>query len=181
MNKKIKALTALVLLIQLLVPTYLLAYHHTIQKYAEEKGTEYKFRLNYVELYYDNSYKNDIFSADSELILTYYLDGLSYNIKKTAAVSVGTDGFARISRLDADKKKTDIWFNKKYCKYNMKLTEERFTIEPGTDRNKLIQGLTYKDFNWNDSSCYLTAKVYKGIFIPTAIYYEGTKIITISL
>ena len=40
MNKKLKAFTAIVIIIQLLVPVYLLAHHYSIKKYTEENTEE---------------------------------------------------------------------------------------------------------------------------------------------
>ena len=37
------------------------------------------------------------------------------------------------------------------------------------------------DLHENGSYAYVTAKVYRGVFIPTAIYVKGEKVITIHL
>lgn len=177
MNKKLKAFTAIVIIIQLLVPVYLLAHHYSIRKYTEENTEEYKFRLEYLMMY--NDY-NDI-SKEKELMIRYYIDGMSYNFGTTAGINIGTDGFAHVTKKDADKALTDVWFSKKYYKSHTTLSPAQYSFEPSADVVKLQKELANKKFYANETTSYITAKVYKGIFIPTAIYYNGEKIITISL
>lgn len=176
MNKRLKALTAVVIIIQLLIPTYLLVHHNEIRKYAEKNGEEYKFRLEYLFTYY----AYDDLADESVLNVRYFIDGMSYNFGKTAAVNVGADGFAHVTRMNADKNKTDIWLSKKYYKNYITLSPSQYTFEASVDVSALQEELSDENkYIGNGKTAYITAKVYKGIFIPTAIYYKGEKILTI--
>lgn len=175
MNKRLKALTAVVIIIQLLIPAYLLTYHYEIRKYTEENAREYKFRLEHITPHYEY----DDLSAESMLMISYYIDKMSYNYGNTAAVNVGADGFAHVTRRDADKNKTDIWINKKYYRNYITLSPSQYAFEASVDVDTLLQELSDKKTDIRNTA-YITAKVYKGIFIPTAIYYNEKKILTIN-
>ena len=59
------------------------------------------------------------------------------------------------------------------------------TFAPDRSATDIIRKISreYSWFNRNDeykTYAYVTAKIYKGVFIPTAIYFNGIEVITIT-
>ena len=167
-NKKLKFFIILTLIIQLLMPSYMLFHHYSLYSAALNQTREFKFRLEYINVY--RSGKNELY-FDIENIYDYTRDDV--------AVSVGDDGFARLSVAE-NKIRNKHWFTSKYY-FNMNyMTADEYMYEDGVDVVKLKHTIRTKyslDIE-KDDDFYVTAKVYKGAFIPTAIYIEDEKVIT---
>ncbi len=176
MSKKLKILVILTLIIQLIIPSYLLYHHYSVTEAAINSGTEYKFRISYIE--FDAA---DAQSKEECKSIHFFLDGLSGLYKSKIAVSADEYGFATMSELK-NKNQTDYWFDYDYYNKNTDLSEGEFAFADGIYAREMMNRIRseYSWFNRNDSNrnyAYVYAKVYKGVFIPTAIYFEGLKVI----
>ena len=173
-NKKLKIIIALALILQLLLPLYLLSYHYSAYDEAVSQTTEFKFRLEYLDIYdvYDtgNGVQNLDFSIKD--IYDYYNEDIE--------VTVGEDGFAKMS-ASKDKNRNKNWFTFKYYYESNFYSSEEYEYAEGVDVTKLIYTINalYEEDVITPEGFYITAKVYKGIFIPTAIYWENEKIISL--
>ena len=182
MNKKLKIVIALTLIIQLLIPSYLLYHHYSAIDFALNHSLDYRFKLLDIGLYgYDED--NDDPLEDIDLFLE--IGGIHNYYGEKIAVTVGEDGFADLAELKS-KKDTDCWFDYDYCYKNSNFSYGEFTFEDGVDvkalRKEINESYAWaSDLHENGSFAYVTAKVYKGVFIPTAIYVRGEKVITILL
>lgn len=180
MKNKIKIFLILVLVIQLLVPSYLLVHHYSLINTAMEEKTEYLFVIDYME-----------FWSDSKNYTEEYVSTLHFSIYDTAglyneriAVSADENGIARLRALE-DKKQTDIWFDYDYYEKSNSVGEGEFSFTERENAPDIVKELRqrYLWYNRKDENkeyVYLSAKIYKGIFIPTAIYYRGEKVIEIN-
>ena len=179
MNKKLKIFIALTLALQLLIPSCILVYNKEITDNAIRNGTEYSFRLNH--LYLNRSLTPETenyslyFHISSGNFNFYYADEIS--------VTVNPNGFASLSRrknTDTD----DCWFTYKSLCNTMTQPDDSFSPAEGLTYRELFLTLNQlkneEDYTLPDRA-YVTAKVYKGMFIPTAIYLDGEKILTISI
>ncbi len=165
-NKKLTALIVFTLVLQLLLPGCLLSHHYNVRSFAMEHSIDYKFRISDLNLYDDE--------------INFWIEGYIWDEKKS--VSIDSEGFALMS--DYDKKKGDCWFDGEYYRKSCWLYSGEFVYEPDIDV-KTLQSKTRKAFGWASDlftekcEAYVTAKIYKGVFIPTAIYVDGEKVITI--
>ncbi len=180
MNKKFKILIALTLVVQLLIPVGML-YHHATVRYMVKYSPEYKFKLLDMEFWgYD--FMNDETDVYSEPI-SIEVGGASYFYDKKIAVTVGEDGFADLTETE-DTSQTNRWFNSDYCRKNCTFYVNEYSFEPEVDVKALMSEVN-KTYGWatnmHENGCYayVTAKVYKGVFIPIAIYVKGEKVITL--
>ena len=179
MNKRLKIFTALVLVLQLLIPSFILVYNKEITDNAIRNGTEYSFRLNHL-------YLNRSLTPETENYSLYFhvsSGNLNFYYADEISVTVNSDGFASLSK----RKNTDTgdsWFIYKSLDSTMRQSEDSFSPTEGLTYRELFLTLNQlkneEDYTLPDRA-YVTAKVYKGIFIPTAIYLDGEKILTISI
>lgn len=180
MTRKAKVLLILTLIIQLIIPAYLLSHHYSVTNTALESATEYRFRINSIDFgYYKDEYNN--FVCDEIRFYVEEIDGLR---NKKIAVSLNENGLPVVEELE-DKKQTDIWFDYDYYKQSRELSADDITFSPDSSATDIIRKISreYSWFNRNDeykTYAYVTAKIYKGVFIPTAIYFNGVEVITIT-
>ncbi len=176
MNKKFKIIIALTLIVQLLIPAAILYNHYTVRNFAINHSIDYKIKI---ELLYFSDYRASSDPTDIRDCLDYYInDYRLYN--KKVAVTIGEDGFAQLSELDKNSD-SDCWFEEKYYREKRQLRADEFKLEEGVDKREINRKTSQLEMDkLNENECfYLTAKVYKGLFIPTAIYFCDEKIATI--
>jgi hypothetical protein len=188
-NKKLKLIVILALVIQMVLPAGMLAYHYSIYNYALNNTPDFKFYLSYFDLYsygdndeiiYDDEDKNDVLYFD--IAYRYYREDMF--------VTVDENGFAKISNAQ-NKKNNKHWFS--YDNYNKigsySQSEGEFAYVDTEEAKKVMSQWkdTYFDHYGDDeirfkggNAVYITAKVYKGMFIPTAVYRDNVKVIEIS-
>ena len=180
MTLKAKAFLCFALIIQLLVPAYLLSHHYSVTNSALTSATEYRFRINSIKFDYSIDSDND-----------YICEGIDFRVEeidglwdKKIAVSLNENGVSVVEELE-DKKQTDVWFDYDYYKQSRYLSPDEITFSPDRSVRSIISDIRseYSWFNRNDeykTYAYVTAKIYKGVFIPTAIYFNGIEVITIT-
>ena len=172
MNKKFKIIIAAILILQIILPAGMLGYHYSAHKDAMTKSPEFNFKLEYLDIYeiYDDGNGSEKLSFEVQEVYDYY--------QSEMAVEVGDDGFAYLT--DATNKILNKhWFTFKYYSNNSYHTSDDYDYVEGINPADIIyrvNALYSKDVPKPDGF-YMTAKVYKGIFIPTAIYLDGTKVI----
>lgn len=147
-NKKIIYLLIITLIIQAAIPAYLLYDNYSRRAFALENSIDYKFKLFYV-MDYSDSYKFSIYDAK----LPYGTD--------TVSVSIDDDGFAKMQEYDND---GNCWVKRKTYMKATQIKSENVIFEKDISINDIDKALN------QENHCYLTAKVYKGVFIPTGIY-----------
>ncbi len=172
-NKKLKIIIAVTLIFQLLLPLYLLTYHYSAYDEAVKEITDFKFRLEYLDIYdmYDTGEDVQHLNFEIQGIYDYYMQDIE--------VAEGADGFAQMS-ASKNKNLNKNWFTFKYYYNSNHFSSEEYKYAEGVDQTKLIykvNALHSEDVK-NPEGFYMTAKVYKGIFIPTAIYFDGVKVIS---
>ncbi len=173
-NKKLRNLFIITLVVQLLIPVFLLSAHYANHKNVLEQSQEYKFKLLDMSL--------DVYS-DGEQYLWFDVGGVHQYYGKKIAVTVGEDGFVDFAERSA-LPENDCWINFKYLRYRTSFSNNDFSIEPGVVVSQVMEKV-YAAYAWasdmHENGCfaYVTAKVYKGAFVPTAVYVEGEKILTI--
>ena len=72
------------------------------------------------------------------------------------------------------------WFTFKYCYSISQMNNGNYIYEAGVDIAALHRKIN-RIYRWDiekPEGFYVTAKVYKGVFIPIAIYIEDQKVIT---
>ena len=188
-NKKFKLIVILVLVIQIILPAGMLGYHYSIYNYALNNTPDFKFYLSYFDLYsrgendeiiYDDEEKNDVLYFD--IAYRYYDTNME--------VVSDMNGFAVVSALQ-DKKLNKHWFSSdNYNKIgSFSQAEGEFTYVDTEEAKKVMSQWkdTYFDHYGDDeikfkggNAVYITAKVYKGMFIPTAVYKDNVKVIEIA-
>ena len=185
MNKKSKIVITVTLiitiLIQIFIPSFLLIHHYTLITNTLATETEYRFQLDRIYIDYNNS---GVVTASSVTGLTFEIyDVYSlHNEKFTAAVN--ENGIAVVKEIEGIPR-NDSWFNYKYYANSTFHPPENLTVEKDVNVMKTITDI-HRQYNWfnrNDPDreyAYVTAKIYKGMFIPTAIYFRDQKIITIN-
>lgn len=188
-NKKLKLIIILVLVIQIILPAGMLDYHYSIYNYALNNTPDFKFYLSYFDLYsrgendeiiYDDEEKNDVLYFD--IAYRYYDTNME--------VVSDMNGFAVVSALQ-NKKLNKHWFS--FDNYNkigsFSQAEGEFTYVDTEEAKKVMSQWkdTYFDHYGDDeikfkggNAVYITAKVYKGMFIPTAVYRDDVKVIDIA-
>ena len=179
MNKKLKIFIALTLALQLLIPSFILVYNKEITDNAIRNGTEYSFRLNHLYL------NRSLTSETESYTLRYEINGYNLLLYSMDEISVteNPNGFAALSKRE-NSDTGDSWFRYKSLSESMFLTDDCFTPAEGLtcrDLFLLTNELKNKEKHTISDRAYVTAKVYKGIFIPDAIYLDGEKILTISI
>ena len=173
MNKKLKFILVFILIIQILMPVGLLTYHYTLHSKVMTESPEFKFRLDGMDIYdiYDTGEGDENLYFDVKDIFQLYHEDI--------AVTVGEDGYAHME-LAEDKKLNKHWFTFEYCYNKSYVNSDSYVYEEGIDIAELhrkINKIYGKDIEKPDGF-YVTAKVYRGIFIPIAIYIEDTKVIS---
>ena len=188
-NKKLKLIIILVLVIQIILPAGMLGYHYSVYNYALEHTPDFKFYLSYFDLYsygdndeiiYDNEDKNDVLYFD--IAYRYYREDMF--------VTVDENGFAKISNAQ-NKKNNKHWFS--FDNYNkmgsFSQAEGEFTYVDTEEAKKIMSEWKQRYYDhygyaeievYQADSLYITAKVYKGVFIPTAVYKDNVKVIEIA-
>ena len=188
-NKKLKLIVILALVIQMILPAAMLGYHYSIYNYAINNTPDFKFYLSYLDLY---SYgeNDEIIYGDEDNNDVLYFD-IAYRYYRTdMEVVADMNGFVVISAVQ-DKKLNKHWFS--YDNYNkmgsFSQAEGEFTYVDTEEAKKVMSQWkdTYFDHYGDDeiqfkggNAVYITAKVYKGVFIPTAVYRDNVKVIDIA-
>ena len=188
-NKKLKLIIILVLVIQIILPAGILGYHYSVYNYALEHTPDFKFYLSYFDLY---SYgeNDEIIYGDEEKNDVLYFDIAYKYFNTNMEVVSDMNGFAVISALQ-DKKLNKHWFSSdNYNKIgSFSQADGEFTYVDTEEAKKVMSQWkdTYYDHYGNAEievyqadSLYITAKVYKGVFIPTAVYKDNVKVIEIA-
>ena len=188
-NKKLKLIIILVLVIQIILPAGMLGYHYSIYNYALNNTPDFKFYLSYFDLY---SYgeNDEIIYGDEDKNDVLYFD-IAYRYYRTdMEVVADMNGFAVVSALQ-NKKLNKHWFS--FSNYNkmgsFSQADGEFTYVDTEEAKKVMSQWkdTYFDHYGDDeikfnggNAVYITAKVYKGMFIPTAVYRNDVKVIDIA-
>lgn len=171
-NKKLKIIIVASLILQLILPLYLLSYHYSAYDEAISQTEEFKFRLSYLDIYniYDTGDAVQHLSFEIKDIYDFYGNDIE--------VTEGEDGFAEMSS-SINKSLNKNWFTFKYYYESNYYSSEEFYFAEGVDATKLVYTINalHEEDVLNPEGFYVTAKVYKGIFIPTALYYDGAKVI----
>ena len=172
-NKKLKIIITATLVLQLILPLYLLAYHYSAYDEAVNQTEDFSFRLEYLDIYdiYDTGEGVQNLNFEIKDIYDYYGEDIE--------VTVGEDGFAEMSGAK-NKALNKHWFTFKYYYESNDFTSEEYEYTEGTDVTRLIYDVNslHAENVKNPEGFYMTAKVYKGIFIPTAIYFDGEMVIS---
>lgn len=174
-NKKLRLFVIAILILQILMPAGLLYHHYSLHSRAMNDPREFKFRLDNIDIYdiYNSGEGDERLSFDILDLFDYYHQDI--------AVTIGNDGYAQMS-LAENKMFNKYWFTFKYCYSKSYANNDNYTYEDGVDvaeLHKMINRIYSKDIKKPDNF-YITAKVYKGVFIPIAIYIEDVKVITFS-
>ena len=180
MNKKMKAALVLTLVVQLLIPVYLLSYHYTVTDTALNSSREYRFRITTLEFDIPDDVNAD-FECDS---IYFKVADIEKRSGEKIEVTSNEYGFAKVSERE-NGSQTDNWFDYKQYKQYRKLNKNDFTFNSDIAVRYTMNEMrkAYAWYNKNDENreyAYVTAKVYKGRFIPTAIYFNGIKVLTIN-
>lgn len=184
MNKKLKVFLALTLVIQLFVPVFLLAYHHSLLSTAKSLDTEYSFELDaiFLDYYYDFKAENPTERKNAPLTFNIY-EIASWGNSRYTVRATPKNNVIGINKTDsvAD---TDTWFYGRYFDEICKIEYGKYSFSEGVDGAE-IRAQLRTEYNVNlrgdREPAYLTAKIYKGVIIPTSIYFRGEKIIDINL
>ena len=171
-NKKLKIIIALTLILQLILPLYLLSYHYSAYDEAINETADFKLPLEYLDIYnmHDTGEAVQHLSFEIKDIYDHYMEDIE--------VTVGEDGFAGMSP-SKNKNLNKNWFTFKYYYNSNYCTSEEYEYVEGVDVTKLIytvNALRVEDVG-TPEGFYITAKIYKGLFIPTAIYMDNEKVI----
>lgn len=171
-NKKLKIIIALTLILQLILPLYLLSYHYSAYDEAINETADFKLPLEYLDIYdmHDTGEAVQHLSFEIKDIYEHYMEDIE--------VTVGEDGFAGMSP-SKNKNLNKNWFTFKYYYNSNYCTSEEYEYVEGVDVTKLIytvNALRVEDVG-TPEGFYVTAKIYKGLFIPTAIYMDNEKVI----
>ena len=189
MNKKLKLFIIIALVIQIILPAGLLGYHYSVYNYALNNTPDFKFYVSWLDLHSYGEDKEIIYNYDenSKEILYFDIDGTYY--RKDMSVTTGADGFAGLTEVQ-NKKLNKHWFSyENYSKLGSYSKEEGEFEYVDTEQAKEVMSKWkgYYDYYEKDgiyynggNVVYVTAKVYRGVFIPTAIYTDGVKVITLN-
>lgn len=185
MNKKLKIFLALTLVIQLLVPSSLLIYHNSLYAAARSSETEYTIELSYLS--FDDSYVyEDSFSEIAEGNMSFEIVSAMITASgKLTPVLSPKNNVLYFQKLK-DGNNTDVWLYARNYYNSCSIDTEHFSFVNEAEKGKIKQDIRteYYQYKKDSEDCeraYLTAKIHKGVFIPTAIYFRGEKIIDISL
>ena len=188
-NKKLKLIIILVLVIQIILPAGMLGYHYSVYNYALNNTPDFKFYLSYFDLY---SYgeNDEIIYGDEEKNDVLYFDIAYKYFNTNMEVVSDMNGFAVISALQ-DKKLNKHWFSSdNYNKMgSFSQADGEFTYVDTEEAKKIMSEWKQRYYDhygnaeievYQADSLYITAKVYKGVFIPTAVYKDNVKVIEIA-
>lgn len=192
MNKKLRLFVIIALVIQILLPAGLLGYHYHIYNYALNNTPDFKFYLSYFDLYSYGDGKEIIYSDSENEIL--YFDIANRYYREDVEIVSDVNGFAVWTEVK-NKRLNKHWFS--YKNYNkmgsFNKNEGEFTYVDTEEAKKVMSEWKdryideYYDENGyydilykGENSLYITAKVYKGMFIPTAVYKDNVKVIEIA-
>lgn len=188
-NKKLKLIIILALVIQIILPAGMLAYHYSIYNYAINNTPDFKFYLTYFDLYNYGEGKEILYDDKDENDVLYF-DIANRYYRTDMEVVADMNGFAVLSAVQ-DKKLNKNWFS--YDNYNkmgsFSQAEGEFTYVDTEEAKKIMSEWKdrYFDIYGTDdiefkggNTVYITAKVYKGVFIPTAVYRDNVKVIEIA-
>lgn len=185
MNKKLKIFLALTLVIQLLVPSSLLIYHNSLYAAARSSETEYTIELSYLS--FDDSYVyEDSFSEIAEGNMSFEIVSAMITASgKLTPVLSPKNNVLYFQKLK-DGNNTDVWLYARNYYNSCSIDTEHFSFVNEENKGGLKRDLRneYSHFKGDEETfehAYLTAKIYKGLFLPTAIYFRGEKIIDITL
>lgn len=185
MNKKLKIFLALTLVIQLLVPSSLLIYHNSLYAAARSSETEYTIELSYLS--FDDSYVyEDSFSEIAEGNMSFEIVSAMITASgKLTPVLSPKNNVLYFQKLK-DGNNTDVWLYARNYYNSCSIDTEHFSFVNPEEKGSIKQALRneYSHFKGDEETfehAYLTAKIYKGLFLPTAIYFKGEKIIDINL
>lgn len=171
-NKKLRIIVAAALILQLVLPLYLLSYHYSAYDEAINETADFKLQLEYLDIYdmHDTGEAVQHLSFEIKDIYDYYMEDIS--------VTVGEDGFAKMSP-SKNKNINKHWFTFKYYYSSNFYTSQEYEYAEGVDVTKLIYTVNALRLDDVDTpeGFYVTAKIYKGLFIPTAIYMDNEKVI----
>lgn len=179
-NKKLKIFVIIILILQILLPAGLLGYHYSLHARAMKESPDFKLRVSYMNIW---DYVND-----GEL-LHFELDNIYLYYGEDITVTMGTDSVATLSRAE-NKRLNKHWFSFDYYRklgsYHADEGEFTYVDTPEANavmdkwrnnpHNDLGEVLDYQGGN----SMYITAKIYKGLIIPTAVYNLDVKIIDLT-
>ncbi len=181
MNKKLKATLALTLIIQLLIPSFLLWHHNFVLNSARALEEEYTLRLYFFN--FSDGVSNP--SPEQENVIQFSAAPLSYISSRKYTVTVNSKNIVTGAPRLTDENKTDTWFYGRAYSKNSRITPDKYSVTEGTDIDSIERELSIEAVKSSDDESrefpYLTAKIYKGVFLPTAIYFKGEKIIDIFL
>lgn len=188
-NKKFKLIIILVLVIQIILPAGMLGYHYSVYNYAINNTPDFKFYLTYFDLYNYGEGKEILYDDKDENDVLYF-DIANRYYRTDMEVVADMNGFAVLSAVQ-DKKLNKNWFS--YDNYNkmgsFSQAEGEFTYVETEEAKKIMSEWKdrYFDIYGTDdiefkggNAVYITAKVYKGMFIPTAVYRDNVKVIEIA-
>lgn len=189
-NKKLKLIIILVLIIQIILPAGILGYHYSVYNYALEHTPDFKFYLSYFDLYSrdDNNGITHNFSESENDVFHFDIAYRYYNTNMEVVSDM--NGFAVVSALQ-DKKLNKHWFS--FSNYNkmgaFSQADGEFTYVDTEEAKKIMSEWKQRYYDhygnaeievYQADSLYITAKVYKGVFIPTAVYKDNVKVIEIA-
>lgn len=185
MNKKLKIFIALTLAVQLFVPSFLAIYHYSLYSTAKNLETEYRFEISYMS--FDDHYVyEDSFSEIAEESLSFDVaEAWRLSSDRMTLLVSPQNNVISLKKL-GDGEKTDLWISRRTYYQNSTLEADSFSFvnpeKKGAIKMALrTEYLQYKSDSEEYEKAYLTAKIYKGLFLPTAIYFKGEKIIDINL
>ena len=184
MNRKLKIFIALTLAVQLLVPSFLGAYHYSLYSTAKNLETEYRFEISYMS--FDDHYVSDSSHEIAEESLSFDVaEAWRLSSDRMTLLVSPQNNVISLKKL-GDGEKTDLWISRRTYYQNSTLEADSFSFVNPEKKGAIKMALRseyshYKQENEEYERAYLTAKIYKGLFLPTAIYFRGEKIIDINL
>ncbi len=183
-NKKLKIFIIAVLIVQMLLPAGLLTNEYSKRSEAFRYSPDFKFRLYYLDIWDLPDEEGEVlsFSIATKDLRTYYGDDI--------AVTADEKGYAKFS-LAENKRLNKFWFSYKQYQNigSYKASKGEFTYVDTEEAKKVMSEWKQRYFDhYGDdeikfnggNSVYITARIYKGIFIPTAVYKDGVKVIELA-
>ncbi len=180
-NKKLKIFIIAVLIVQILLPACLLINEYSKRSEAFRYSPDFKFRLYYLDIWDLPDEEGEVlsFSIATKDLRTYYGDDIE--------VTADEKGFAKLS-LAENKRLNKFWFSYKQYQNvgSYKASKGEFSYIDTIEAQEIINNWPGKYMSRRtiesrgQDSFYITVKVYKGLFIPTAIYIDDVKVIELS-
>ena len=189
MNKKLKLFIIIALVIQIILPAGLLSYHYSVYNYALNNTPDFKIYASWFDLHSYGENGEILYGYEDEGNGVLYFDLKDMLYDEDMAVTTGADGFAVLSEAE-NKKLNKHWFSydsyRKLSSYSQEEGEFEY-VDTEEARKVMSDWIGYFDYydeggiDYNGGNVvYITAKVYKGVLIPTAIYKDDVKIITLN-